>query len=134
MLSGIMNNRAMRVLTGALDGLSERQSAISSNIANAETPGYQRRTVRFEDRLRQEIAHAPLATTAPGHMGTAPTSRSSLADSPEGARLIGSRNDANTVDVEQEMTDLAETTIRYYAVADVLRSKLTTLRNVIERA
>ncbi len=133
MMEGILNSRGMRLLTGALDGLSQRQTAISTNIANAETPGYQRQTVQFEDRLRQAMGSAPLATTDPGHMAMASHQSSSLAARPDAARMLSSRNDANNVDIEQEMTDLAETTIRYYAVADVLRSKLTTLRNVIER-
>lgn len=133
---GIFNNKALRLLTGALDGLADRQSAISSNIANAETPGYQRRTSPFEEQLRSVAGTGTtkLAATKPGHIGRAAASRTSALGGAQTAQTLGARNDANTVNVEQEMTDLAETTIRYYAVADALKSKLGVLRGIIERA
>lgn len=135
MILGIFNNRAMRTLGGALDGLTGRQNAISSNIANAETPGYQRRTVPFEQQLQAQMGGAArMATTQPGHIAKTSTPRATLLNTPQGAEMLGTRNDANSVDIEQEMTDLAETTIRYYAVADVLKSKIETLRQVIDRA
>ncbi len=136
MIRGIFNNRAMRTLGGALDGLAGRQNAISSNIANAETPGYQRRTAPFEQQLRAQLGggSVSMAATQPGHIAKASTPRSTLRNTPQGAEMLGTRNDANGVDIEQEMTDLAETTIRYYAVADVLKSKIETLRQVIDRA
>ncbi len=135
-MTGIFNNRAIRLLSGALDGLASRQSAISSNIANAETPGYERRDVAFEQQLRSAVdrGEARLAGAQPGHVTLAGSSRSRLLDDPQTASILSARNDGNTVDVEREMTDLAETTIRYYAVADVLKSKMSTLRQIIERS
>lgn len=135
MIRSIFSNRAMRMLGGALDGLAGRQNAISSNIANVETPGYRRRTVPFEQQLRAQVGGSvQMAATQPGHIAKATTPRATLLDTPQAAEMLGGRNDANSVDVEQEMTDLAETTIRYYAVADVLKSKIETLRQVIDRA
>ena len=46
----------MRVARQALTGLSRRHEAIASNIANIDTPGYQRREVNFEDALKKQLA------------------------------------------------------------------------------
>jgi flagellar basal-body rod protein FlgB len=46
-----MESEATRLLTAALDGLAARHRAIAANIANQNTPGYQRVIVRFEDQL-----------------------------------------------------------------------------------
>ncbi|WP_162299601.1 flagellar basal body rod protein FlgB [Pseudomethylobacillus aquaticus] len=42
----------------ALDGLSVRQSAIASNIANVNSAGYRPVKVSFEDQITDLIAHA----------------------------------------------------------------------------
>ena len=51
----LFNVRAIEVSKLAMDGLLERQKAISSNTANAMTPEYQRKDVVFEDQLREII-------------------------------------------------------------------------------
>ena len=63
----------------ALTLRSERQRLIASNIANADTPGYQARDMDFAAALRQATsggagampASAGLATTQGGHLSAA---------------------------------------------------------------
>ena len=50
-----IENRAREIGGMGLDGLYERQKAISANTVNVLTPGYQRKTVSFEDSLRNII-------------------------------------------------------------------------------
>ena len=50
-----IENRAREIGAMALDGLYERSKAISANTVNVLTPGYQRKTVSFEDSLRNVI-------------------------------------------------------------------------------
>ena len=45
----------MKITDLALDGLLERQRAISANTANVMTPGYQRKEVSFESQLSEII-------------------------------------------------------------------------------
>ena len=54
-IESLFNVRAIEVSKLAMDGLLERQKAISSNTANAVTPDYQRKDVVFEDQLREII-------------------------------------------------------------------------------
>ncbi len=51
----LISSRATEITKLALDGLSTRHKVLSSNIANAQTPGFQKSEVVFEDQLQQII-------------------------------------------------------------------------------
>ena len=74
MLGGLLNSVSLRAARTALSGLSRRQEAIADNIANIDTPGYQRREVTFERALEASInrssQHTSLVTTAPRRSST----------------------------------------------------------------
>lgn len=114
-----------------LRGLSQRQDAIAQNIANIDTPGYQRRDAPFEVALARQIAATggALATTDPRHIAV---TRSTGGQGKSAAQLLASsRMDENTVDIDQEMVDLAETQLRYQAAASALSTRLGSIRSVI---
>jgi flagellar basal-body rod protein FlgB len=115
-----------------LDGLSRRQQALSDNIANIDTPGYQAKSVPFEAELRRATGGAgvPLQATDPRHLRTAPGGGSSLGMQ-QVQQLTSSRLDQNNVDIDQEMVSLAETQMRYQAAASALNTRISILRNVI---
>ncbi len=52
----IISSRAINITELALNGLMERQKAISSNTANVMTPNYQRKEVSFENQLAEIIS------------------------------------------------------------------------------
>lgn len=57
-MTSITESSTVGLLSLALDAATMRQQAIAQNIANANTPGYQRLGVSFESRvdaLRQDI-------------------------------------------------------------------------------
>jgi flagellar basal body rod protein FlgB len=51
----LISSRAIDITKLALDGLMERQRAISSNTANVMTPNYVRQQVSFEGQLQNMI-------------------------------------------------------------------------------
>ena len=51
----LISSRTIDITKLAMDGLMDRQQAISSNIANVVTPGYQRKEVAFESQLAKII-------------------------------------------------------------------------------
>lgn len=138
MLGSILNTQYLQVARQALTGLSRREEAIASNIANIDTPGYQRKAVTFEDALKAELSpnggsSLPLERTDPRHM----TGGASSAGSISGVQpqdVIASKNDSNNVDIDQEMTNLVETQLRYQALSQSLGTRLQTLRTVIRGA
>ena len=51
----ILSSRTSNITQLAMDGLMKRQRAIGANVANVETPGYQRKEVAFESQLSEII-------------------------------------------------------------------------------
>ena len=51
-----MDTPKLQLLSNAMQAYTYRMQALSSNIANLDTPGYQRLTVTFEETL-QDVRH-----------------------------------------------------------------------------
>jgi flagellar basal-body rod protein FlgB len=102
-------------LGGYLSYLSARQEVIASNIANADTPGYQTRDIAlpfdsasFSGALQEASA---LAVEVPG---------------------LGSRNDGNNVSLDREARLLAENSLKFSLASQLLRGELKDIRLAIE--
>ncbi len=113
----LFDRTTIPALGKALEAYSLRHKAIASNIANAGTIGYTPKRVRFEEELSSAGTDAPLlhgATTNEHHLaiGSAATPDATpvLEDVPSGNPLASG---ANSVDVDQEMAELAKNQIRY---------------------
>ena len=141
-----LDTQATRVVNKALDGMAERHNAIVSNIANAETPGYQAMSVNFEDNLKQAIdaennsspdsqflPTGSLETTNPLHINPKPVA-SSIDDSTYAVERaqFEYRHDANSVDVEKSMVDMAKNSGTYTTVAKLQSKYLSELKSVIK--
>jgi len=133
MVNGIPGDRRVAMLQQALGGLAGRQQAIAGNIANVDTPGYQRRDVEFEGALRASMggSETQLATTTMGHIARASPRPSLLggADGVQGHSTTG-RNDGNDVDIDYEMTRMAETSLRYQVLTAAASSRFMMLKEV----
>ncbi len=125
---------SMNLLSKVLDLRSANQQVISSNIANAETPGYSPARFEFQQELRQALGQNGfhLVTDNPHHI---PSSTSSI-DNVSGTVVkspdktgIG---DKNGVNVDQEMVSLSKNEIMYEAAAQILKKKLALLSYVIQ--
>ena len=95
-------------LERALQGSTLRHEALAENIANVNTPGYKRQDVDFHSALqaampagRDAVAAVPLAATTDGSAAM--------------------RADGNSVDVDTEAANLAENSLEYQALTQVLR-------------
>ena len=127
-----LGDATWRAANAWLDGLSQRQQAISDNIANIDTPGYQARSVPFETALRNKLSRQghQLAATNPRHLLSAPGHDSAMGLQ-QVQQMASARLDNNTVDVDQQMVDLAETQMRYQAAASALNNRISILRDAI---
>ncbi len=124
-------DRTTDALASSLAFRSLRQNVGTSNIANAETPGYKAKKVDFEEALQRaiDLEGAALQTaSSPDHFNMGPGSigraRADVYDNPEG----NVTNDQNTVDLEKEMTALQENSILYKAALQLMNKKLGALR------
>ena len=68
----IISSRDMEIARLALSGLTRRQDAIASNVANVMTPGYQRKEVAFEEQLQNIIAKDDLRQKLKAYNSTLP--------------------------------------------------------------
>ncbi|MFZ5591477.1 MAG: flagellar basal body rod protein FlgB [Bacillota bacterium] len=125
----------LQVLSKQLDASALTQRVIAHNIANAVTPGYQRREVLFTDILRQALdldgEALALRTAHPRHLG----GRIALAElEPRVVEQTGTfmQPNQNNVDIEQEMVRLATNTLLYDASIRALSDRLNTLSYAIK--
>jgi len=118
-----------------LHGLSRRQQAISTNIANIDTPGYHAQDVPFETEMRRALGggSARLLTTDPRHMAVGASGGTGLGVQ-QAQLLTSQRQDGNDVDIDQEMVKLSETQMQYQAAASALSMKLETIRTVLRNS
>lgn len=109
-----------------LDVQSRRAQVVAGNIANADTPGYVAKELKFDEYLRDaaEQATLPLSQREEGSL-----SSSSLRVTDQEATTIGL--DGNTVDTGKEMADLAQIGTNFNFGAKILQSRLRLLRTAI---
>ncbi len=99
----------------SLDAGALRNRVIDENIANATTPGYQRKEVVFEDELKKvfqkKIAgNADQPDQMPIPTGADVAKIQPQVVVPKDATLPG---EINNVDIDKEMSKLAENQIQY---------------------
>lgn len=123
-------DKTIRSLGASANFRQTKQNVISSNIANAETPGYQAKKLDFEDALARALDfedQAP-ASAEPGHFGTGPgaisRARADIYENPD----VSVNNDGNTVDLAREMSALAENSIMHRAAVQLINKKLAMLK------
>lgn len=148
-LMDLITSLTTQAMNKAMDGLSKRHQAIASNLANVETPNYRRRDVNFEGALdraiqtaNQQGAHGRqasnnesmvLRTTRDGHIAMGQT-ESTVDNVPLEVTEIKDqkyRTDGNSVDVENEMAQLAKNTQRFVALSNMQSRNVKSLRSVI---
>jgi flagellar basal-body rod protein FlgB len=117
----------------ALSLRAERQRLIASNIANADTPGYQARDMDFATALRQatgELRPASLATSASGHISVDHSAKADaqlLYAAPAMTNL-----DRNTVDMDRERASFADNSVKYEATLRFINSGVSTMLAAIK--
>jgi flagellar basal-body rod protein FlgB len=108
------------------------QNVISSNVANADTPGYKAKTMEFESALRDALGttlELKQAGSDPRHIvhrATDPVDPE-IYDDPNGVESL----DGNTVERANEMAKMAENQLLYDASAEMLKKKLGMLKYAI---
>jgi len=139
MIDPISSNRTIGILEKALGAAGLAHEVISHNIANVETPGFKRSEVIFQERLAAALAAAQDAdrnlkgaVTDPRHfsIGEVP-SPENVEPSVVVRAETSLRPDGNNVDIDSEMVKLAENTLLYQALAQLIKTKIAGIRSAI---
>ena len=131
MTDPITTDPAMRIAQKALDGLALQQEVIGHNLANVDTPGYQSQAVDFQSALRRAIDSSDMlqmTTTNVAHqLSPSRPDQMQIFDRRGGSE----RADGNNVDVDVELSQMAETGISYQAITQLISKKFLLLRNIV---
>ena len=135
-----MTNR-LDFLGSALTLRAERQRAIASNIANADTPGYVARDFNFTDALREATGEnsSPNAASRPAAGATnarhipLPATRTSSDKGALGYAVQTQPSlDNNTVDLDRERANFVDNAVRYEATLRFINGNSKTMLSAIQ--
>jgi flagellar basal-body rod protein FlgB len=130
MPEGPLVDRTGLLLHESLSGLVKRQQLITNNLANVDTPGYKALDVPFEQVLNREIGKQGdlrMVVTQPGHISSDGTMEQALSMQ----QPVVFRTDANGVDMDAEMARLAETSVQFDAVSQLMAGRLAIMRMAV---
>ncbi|SFV60307.1 Flagellar basal-body rod protein FlgB [hydrothermal vent metagenome] len=132
-------SKSFELMKEALDYRAMRQDMIASNIANADTPFYRPKDIRFEEKLiekKRELFAQPshqlaMAKTSKAHLD--PVKESDNAH----AKIFYrdghmARNDGNSVDLDVETSEMAKNSIMYNALINGMKKEASIFRAVID--
>ena len=94
-----------------MDLLSARQKLVSSNIANADTPGYLTQDFDFQSEFNNAISGMPQPVAVPG---------------------LPVKNDGNNVNMDREARLLSENALRFSVASSLIRGQLQTIKSAIK--
>lgn len=119
------------VLDKALDASSLRETVISNNLANVDTPGYKRREVDFEGLLRQELDKLKWNSLDEKMEDVDLTHLNAGVHYDMQAYGYDYRLDGNNVDVDVENVELASVQLRYQLISDSVTQEFSRLRTAM---
>ena len=107
------------VIDSLTDGLEQymnvvslRQKLVTSNIANADTPGYKTQDLDFQASFQAALDGV---SPEPAEVTSLPT-----------------KNDGNNVDLDREARLLAENAMRFSVASSLMRTQLDILKEAIQ--
>jgi flagellar basal-body rod protein FlgB len=129
-----VEDKTMRALAASINFRQMRQELISSNIANAETPGYKAKRIGFEEALSRALdvdGEQSLNIDDEKHFDVGSGGFNNLQpevfEDPNG--LVS--EDGNTVDRDKEMSLMAKNKILFDASVQLLNKKLSLMKYAI---
>lgn len=117
------------VLKISADAAALRNRAISNNLANADTPGYKRKDIHFEQELKQALGSSEFVS-----MDTKVRKLRSMHLMPQvytDYAGVSYRLDGNNVDPDTENVMLASNQVKYNGLAVSLRAEFQNLANAM---
>ena len=106
------------IISSKMSYLNQKQAMLAENVANVDTPGYKQRELKaftFGDALKQ--ADVSMAVTDPRHI-IPPTMAGANAKTVE-SKDTEVQLSGNSVDVEQQMMEVAKTSVDYQTMTSI---------------
>lgn len=117
----------INVLQQATDASWLRNTIISNNIANVDTPNYKRQDVQFETYLIEQLAGGDSRDSYVNNMDLSTLEPTIYTDNSN----LSYRLDGNNVDIDTENAELAKNQIKYSVMTDAISQEFARLRTAI---
>ncbi|MEE8398038.1 MAG: flagellar basal body rod protein FlgB [Desulfobacterales bacterium] len=130
MTDSLSYGNTLRVLKDAIRVTQKRNTLISMNISNLETPNYRGKDIDFKtamDRAMTPGQNVRLAKTDPRHIDIASDTGIDVEPDEE----EGEWNGTNWVNVDHAMMKLTENSLLYRTATDLLLKKIALMKEVI---
>ena len=124
-------NSNFDTLKTALDVQLKSQELHAENIANAETPGYKKKYVAFEEYLQQSKMKLRMNTTDEKHLSSSPNTVQAKQITQDNTSIT---NDENNVDIEMETTEMVKDALRYQVLSRLMSANIDRYNTVIRNA
>ncbi len=98
-----------------LSYLNQRQSLLSANISNSDTPGYKASDLAPQNTRKSGIK---MATTSPMHISGSKAGGNFKTIKPD---TYETSMDGNNVDLQEQMVKMSETDLEYRATVSVMK-------------
>lgn len=120
----------INVLDRAADASWTRETAITNNIANVDTPGYKRQDVAFEDILKRELKSSKYDTLqkAVDNVSLNKLEGRTYTD----YASYSYRLDGNNVDIDTENVELASEQLRYQTLTSAVSNEFTRMNTAMQ--
>lgn len=129
-----VNDKTLQALAAGMKFREMRQEIISSNVANAETPGFKAKRLDFESALARALdvdGNMNMQVDDDRHYNVGSGGMDNIApelyEDPNGVVS----ESGNTVDREKEMAMMAQNKIMYDALVQLMNKKLGLMRYTI---
>jgi flagellar basal-body rod protein FlgB len=121
-------DQAIGQLTRGLEYTSRRHEVLTKNIANLETPGYRAQDLTFEDTLAPLKAQVvEVGSTSFSDAVTPGDQRTRLVYTQDS----NPREDGNDVNLDRQMSRLAENTLFNHTLVQLLANRFNTMKQAI---
>ncbi len=122
----------INVMDRAADASYLRETVLSNNISNVDTPQYKRQDVNFEDVLKNKLMEFGNGTKSMDQRVAALNTDDLNAVQYVDAPMFSYRLDKNNVDIDTENVELASEQLRYQAITTSVSNDFSRLKAVLK--
>ena len=139
MIGRLVSTELMDLVQRSLDSAALSHKVVADNLANVDTPNFKRSEVVFSEKLKRAMeakANASQrlegAVTDSRHIGfNESPSLDSIQSEVVVDRNTTQRNDGNNVDIDREVSLMAQNTVWYQTLAQITQMQFGQLRSAI---
>lgn len=119
-----------------MDWLTQRETVLAQNIANANSPEYKARDLTkasFREMLQPSLPHVQLVADQPGQIQPPKSGPASFRDAKE-KHVYETSLDGNAVSLEEQMMKVSDTQGNYRLVTNLFEKQVSMLKQAIGRS